>query len=480
MEAFWADRLGVCRLYEANGEGKWPKACGIEGLTRMPRWIVCQIGAREHYALARALHHNELLEELVTDAWAAPGSGFDYLPGEIGIRLRDRFDENLAKARICQFTSSLILFEFGNRLLLGRGERSHMDRRNRWFQKKTVRYFRTANALCRRFDGAPIIFAYAYAARDILHAAREAGATTILGQIDGGPAEERLVASVRLKYSHIAPARPQAPNRDWVTWREECDLADRIVVNSRWSRDLLIEAGIEATKLRVVPVIYERRSGEGTTRPKYPLSFERSRPLRVLFLGGLIIRKGVVEALQAAESLRGEPVEFWFVGVDPDNLQSLAKSLPNVKWNPAVPRKEVERFYRDADVFLFPTHSDGFGITQLEAQDWGLPVIASQHCGAVVEHGSNGLIIDVVSADAIVRALQYFLQHPQELTAMSGRSSNTLQRFTGRTVLPLLLQGASGELSGQPDSSRRAGGSYIGNGHSQYGARYDPRMLDGQ
>jgi glycosyltransferase involved in cell wall biosynthesis len=408
-------------------------------MMNMQRWIVYQIGAREHYALPRILHDYDLLEELVTDAWVQPGSGFDWIPGRMGARLRGRFDEALSKASISHFTVSLILSELANHLLPGRNYWTRMVRRNRWFQHQAVRHFRTGT---RKPGDAPIIFAYAYAARDIFRAARALDATKILGQIDGGPADERLITSVGLKYADIVSPPPRAPNDYWAAWREECSLADRIVVNSRWSRDLLMDAGIEQGKLRIVPVIYERRTSAGPVRRDYPRSFVWSRPLRVLFLGALTIRKGVLETLQAAENMRGEPVEFWFVGEDPHNLRLLASSLPNVRWNAAVPREEVPRFYCDADVFLFPTHSDGFGVTQLEAQDYSLPIIASPYCGDVVEHGRNGLVLDLVSAHAIIEALQYLLRHPQEMAKMSTRSSDVLQRFTGRNVLPLLLETA--------------------------------------
>ena len=57
----------------------------------------------------------------------------------------------------------------------------------------------------------------------------------------------------------------------------------------------------------------------------------------------------------------------------------------NVRWVGPIARGEVAKWYREADVFMFPTHSDGFGLTQLEAQAWKLPVIASPFCGEVVQ-----------------------------------------------------------------------------------------------
>ena len=94
----------------------------------------------------------------------------------------------------------------------------------------------------------------------------------------------------------------------------------------------------------------------------------------------------------------------------------------NVRWLGAVARSEAARFYADADVFLFPTLSDGFGLTQLEAQAWQLPIVASRFCGEVVRDGMNGLLLDEVSATAIVEALRGCLRRPAMLQEFSRRA----------------------------------------------------------
>src|SRR6185312_14541144 len=68
------------------------------------RWVVCQIGAREHYAVARTLHRAGVLEELITDVWTPPGSAFSYVPGGVGKRLRERYHPDLREARVTRFT----------------------------------------------------------------------------------------------------------------------------------------------------------------------------------------------------------------------------------------------------------------------------------------------------------------------------------------------------------------------------------------
>jgi glycosyltransferase involved in cell wall biosynthesis len=86
------------------------------------------------------------------------------------------------------------------------------------------------------------------------------------------------------------------------------------------------------------------------------------------------------------------------------------------------PRSEVAKHYRTADVFVFPTHSDGFGLTQLEAQSWKLPIVASRHCGEVVSDGLNGLILAEVTAEEIAASLLRLLHDPQSLQKMADES----------------------------------------------------------
>ena len=56
------------------------------------KWLCCQLGAREHYAIPRALFRLSMLDQLVTDAWVPPSSSLAKLSGS---RLADRFADEL-------------------------------------------------------------------------------------------------------------------------------------------------------------------------------------------------------------------------------------------------------------------------------------------------------------------------------------------------------------------------------------------------
>src|SRR5207249_3038181 len=109
--------------------------------------------------------------------------------------------------------------------------------------------------------------------------------------------------------------------------------------------------------------------------------------------------------LDAIRSLRGEAVEFWFVGPQQVPVPVDLQDNPQVRWFGPVRRSEASRFYREADVFVFPTFSDGFGLTQLEAQAWKLPIIATRFCGNVVINGHNGWLLGDITSSEIYRTI---------------------------------------------------------------------------
>ena len=153
--------------------------------------------------------------------------------------------------------------------------------------------------------------------------------------------------------------------------------------------------------------------------------------MRVLFLGQVNQRKGIVPLLEAINKLKDEPIEFTFVGPVQFELPQEFRLRPRIKWIGHVPHGETARHYEYADLMIFPTFSDGFGLTQLEAQGWHLPIVASRFCGDVVQDGRNGLLLPEVSADAIVSALTKLLRQPAELRRMSNASSVDAQFSLG-------------------------------------------------
>ena len=75
----------------------------LRSKARKQQWIVCQIGAREHYVLAAELYRRQQLAALCTDVWVAKGSPWGYAANALGARgrnFRERYEPALQDARV--------------------------------------------------------------------------------------------------------------------------------------------------------------------------------------------------------------------------------------------------------------------------------------------------------------------------------------------------------------------------------------------
>src|SRR5438874_5384143 len=233
------------------------------------KWLCCQIGAREHYAIPRALFRMGMLEYLLTDAWFPPSSLLAKICGR-GSKLAERFHDELSDARVKDFGSSLIMFEAFARARRLSGW-ARIVARDRWFQRKVVSFLRSQLST---IDYQPILLSYSYTALEPFRYAKARRWKTVLVQIDPGPEEERIVAEEAARVPELAGSWHPAPPEYWAFWREEFKLADRIVVNSEWSREGLVRGGVPAEKISVIPLAYE---GVGVGRSEEHTSELQSR-----------------------------------------------------------------------------------------------------------------------------------------------------------------------------------------------------------
>ena len=102
----------------------------------------------------------------------------------------------------------------------------------------------------------------------------------------------------------------------------------------------------------------------------------------------------------------------------------------------AVPPLDAPRIYDEHDVFIFPTLSDGFGLTQLEALSFGLPVITTPCCGQVVQHEKSGIVIPARDPQSLADAIQRFIDVPDLLPTMSVEAISRSRAFQNDLLWP--------------------------------------------
>ncbi len=381
-------------------------------------WVVCQIGAREHYAIARGLHAESRLKQLITDLWISPGFPLLQIPANSTRRLQGRYHPDLAELTPLAPNVRSIVRESVSRIRpsANRSPWQNTISRNDWFAGYCGKMLRKLHETT---DQQLTVFAYSYAALSVFRVARELGHKTVLGQIDAGLGHQHIVeAAYAANPEWGSPQLP--PKCYWDNWQEECRLADRIIVNSKYSQEKIINDGhVDSSKTEVIPVAYES-SAHDIPDPLVK-AFSHQSPMRVLMIGRATLEKGMGVLLEASKLLVGFPIIFDIVG-SAHSVPANLRNGENLRWHGHVPRSDVHKYYSQASVMVFPTLSDGFGLTQLEAQNRGLPVIASSNCGDVVTNNLNGIVLQHNTAEELSHTLRRCCEEPDLLKSWSQNS----------------------------------------------------------
>jgi len=350
-------------------------------------WYVSQIGRREHYALPAHLHRMGQLGLFATDIWAPwAASSRSLIRSE---KLAQRFEATMGEAPVVHRSLIANLFE---RLSGG-------DIYRRWTREGA--HF--GNFAARKFSQADLgpedsVIGYTAANLEQLTLARKRGAKALHIQVDPGISWYETRRQEQLAHPRAEDLSPMPGAEFLERMGQEWGQADKVIVHSEHSRAALLAQGVDAGRCVVVPPALKPTSAQTARR------LDSSRPFRVLFVGNHCLAKGYHVFVDAARQA-GDGFEFLSVGshtMKPSYMEEATKhvTILGSKSQTGV-REQMER----ADVLVFPTLSDGFGLVQLEAMATGLPVIATPCCGEVVKNHVNGLIVPPHDSQAIVSAL---------------------------------------------------------------------------
>jgi glycosyltransferase involved in cell wall biosynthesis len=134
----------------------------------------------------------------------------------------------------------------------------------------------------------------------------------------------------------------------------------------------------------------------------------RGEPLRYLFVGRLIERKGIEVLLDAFRDVEGG--ELWVAGDGPlaSRVEKAAADDARVRVLGRVEAAQLDDLYSRVDVLVLPSHYDVWGLVVNEAQAYGLPVIATDQVGAAADNidpGVNGFVVPAGSSPALAHAM---------------------------------------------------------------------------
>jgi len=387
------------------------------------RWIVAQEGSRQTYGVPVSFHRLGMLRLLYVDIWCSQGRQLLRHGPAVARALATRFSPEIPPERVVAFTTTATLWRAAQNLRQRKLTRTEISDEycsfGRWYARRICRDLKTVEL----DPGIDRFFSFNSNSLEALEFLKERKICTILDQVDPGLVEENIV----LEEAERWPGWEGIPGRMgqayWDRVKAEWAAASLVLVNSEWSAEALVIQGVPREKIIVVPLAIDLVSNH-SLKPVNP-----DGNLKVLWMGSVILRKGIQYLVEAARKLERQNVEFLLAGPLGISRQAVRSFPSNIKVLGRVTRDKLADFYRQAHVFVLPTLSDGFAITQLEAMAHGLPVITTPNCGRVVTDGVDGFIVPARDSKALADAIARLDTNRSLLRAMSANTLLTVIRY---------------------------------------------------
>jgi glycosyltransferase involved in cell wall biosynthesis len=167
-------------------------------------------------------------------------------------------------------------------------------------------------------------------------------------------------------------------------------------------------------------------------------------PTRVLYVGLLTPRKGVLDLLEASRMLRDEgyPHRLLLLGGTPDEGPAAAEPVLAAAEGQAellgtrLP-EQMPSAYADADIFCLPSWWEAMPLSVLEAMAAGLPVVASDvgDVSRAIQHDATGFVVPKQAPHELASALRKLLDDPNLRVRMglAGRQ-RVVQHFSSQVT----------------------------------------------
>ena len=382
---------------------------------------------------ALAYHERNALQEFVSTIRLAKGNLFEKLSEALPESARIRIRKELSR----RYISTVPLDEVSSCCTGLELLRTAFAR----YSKNPILADIVWDQLSHRFDegvarghlgGVGLVHAFEYTAHHTFVRARELGIAKVLAMPS---TSSRQFEQTKLREMELFPelkSRHDAYFAKRFKVRQErrdaeIALADVVVANSEVTRRSHIADGADPQKIVAVPLAAPPPIRD-ITKPLNDIYM----PLSVIWAGSMIIRKGAHYFVDAWRTLNaGDRATVKLYGMIGLPERVLHPAPQNFLLMGSVSQVDLFAAFEDADVLIFPTLADGFGMVVTEALSRGLPVITTDRAGAssLIEHRKNGLIVPAADSRALADTLRWCLDNRDALYEMRFHALEAARRW---------------------------------------------------
>lgn len=209
---------------------------------------------------------------------------------------------------------------------------------------------------------------------------------------------------------------------------EEYKISDYISVPSEFVKKTFLNKGIDESKIIKVPYgvnlkhFYKIKNSDNFSK------------FRVICVGSISVRKGVIYLLKAFSQLNLPNSELLIIGNIEKEMKPLIKKFINndkIKFVGIKKQNQLVKYYNISNLFVTCSIEEGLSMVQAQAMACGLPVICTPNTGGeeIIDDNINGYILPIRNIEILKEKIEFLYNNKDQIDTMGNNAIKKASNF---------------------------------------------------